>query len=61
MSECRVNGFFYGLFMDVAVLRNNGAMPTDPRPPYVDDFESLSASSDIPGCFAVPEKVVHPW
>ena len=38
MSERRVNGFFYGLFMDVTVLRNSGAMPTDPRPAYVDDF-----------------------
>ena len=38
MSERRVNGFFYGLFMDVAVLRNSGALPADPRPAYVDDF-----------------------
>jgi hypothetical protein len=38
MSERRVNGFFYGLFMDVAVLRNSGAMPADPRQAYVDDF-----------------------
>jgi hypothetical protein len=38
MSERRVYGFFYGLFMDVAVLRNSGAMPADPRPAYVDDF-----------------------
>jgi len=26
-----VNGFFYGLFMDVAVLRNSGAIPGDSR------------------------------
>jgi len=38
MSARRINGFFYGLFMDVAVLRNNGAMPADPRPAYVEDF-----------------------
>jgi hypothetical protein len=38
MSERRVDGFFYGLFMDVAVLRNSGVMPADPRPAYVDDF-----------------------
>ena len=38
MSERRVDGFFYGLFMDVAVLRSSGAMPADPRPAYVDDF-----------------------
>jgi hypothetical protein len=38
MSERRVDGFFYGLFMDAAVLRNSGAMPTDARPAYVDDF-----------------------
>jgi hypothetical protein len=38
MSERRLDGFFYGLFMDVAVLRNSGVIPMDPRRAYVDDF-----------------------
>lgn len=38
MNERRVDGFFYGLFMDVGVLRNTGATPINPRPAYVDDF-----------------------
>jgi len=38
MGERRIDGFFYGLFMDVAVLRNNGVTPTNPRKAYVDDF-----------------------
>ena len=38
MSERRVEAFFYGLFMDVAVLRSSGIEPTRPRPAYVDDF-----------------------
>jgi hypothetical protein len=38
LSERRVDGFFYGLFMDAAVLRNSGAQPVNPRRAYVDDF-----------------------
>jgi Gamma-glutamyl cyclotransferase, AIG2-like len=38
MSERRVDGFFYGLFMDVDVLREAGVAPTHPRRAYVDDF-----------------------
>lgn len=38
MGERRVDGFFYGLFMDVAVLRSNGVEPARLRPAYVDDF-----------------------
>lgn len=37
MAERRVDGFFYGLFMDVAVLEDLGVAPSDPRPAYVDD------------------------
>jgi hypothetical protein len=37
MNGRRVDGFFYGLFMDVAVLRNSGVLPTNPRPAYVED------------------------
>ena len=37
MREGRVDGFFYGLFMDEKVLRELGAEPRDPRRAYVDD------------------------
>jgi hypothetical protein len=30
--------FFYGLFMDLEILRDNGVAPTNPRRAYVDDF-----------------------
>jgi hypothetical protein len=38
MHERRIDGFFYGLFMDVTVLRNSGIVPMDPRQAYVDGF-----------------------
>jgi hypothetical protein len=38
MSERRVDAFFYGLFMDVALLRDSGVTPIEPRRAYVDDF-----------------------
>ena len=38
MNERRVDGFFYGLFMDVGVLRNSGAVPVNPRKAYLDGF-----------------------
>lgn len=38
MSSRRVDGFFYGLFMDVEVLRRAGARPTGARRAYVADF-----------------------
>jgi hypothetical protein len=34
----RVDAFFYGLFMDEAVLRKSGVTPTNPRRAYVTDF-----------------------
>ena len=36
MSERRVEAFFYGLFMDAAVLREHGVVPVNPRRAYVD-------------------------
>ena len=36
--ERRIDGFFYGLFMDVNVLRKSGVAPSDPRHAYVDNF-----------------------
>lgn len=38
MSDRRIDGFFYGLFMDVGVLRNSGVAPSNPRRGYVDGF-----------------------
>ena len=38
MSERRIDGFFYGLFMDVGILRKAGAAPLNARRAYVDDF-----------------------
>lgn len=38
MTERRIDAFFYGLFMDVRVLRDADVIPADPRPGYVDGF-----------------------
>ena len=38
MSSRRIDAFFYGLFMDVEVLRANEVIPVDPRRAYVDNF-----------------------
>ncbi len=38
MNERRIDGFFYGLFMDVNILSGSGVMPIDPRRAYVDGF-----------------------
>lgn len=38
MSERRVNGFFYGLFMDAGVLRNSNVVATSLRRAYANDF-----------------------
>jgi hypothetical protein len=38
MSDRRIDSFFYGLFMDVGVLRNAGVEPLNARRAYVDDF-----------------------
>src|ERR1700740_1431181 len=38
MSERRVDGFLYGLFMDVAVLGKSGVIPVNPRRAYVNAF-----------------------
>ncbi len=39
MSERRIDGFFYGLFMDTGILRAAGvAEPANPRRAFVDDF-----------------------
>jgi hypothetical protein len=38
MSTRPVDAFFYGLFMDVDLLRATGVTPRNPRRAYVDDF-----------------------
>ena len=38
MSERRIDAFFYGLFMDIDILREGGVAPINPRRAYVDDF-----------------------
>ena len=38
MTERIIDGFFYGLFMDVAILRKSNVSPINPRRAYVDGF-----------------------
>jgi hypothetical protein len=38
MSERRVDAFFYGLFMDADVLRDNNVEPANARRAFVEDF-----------------------
>lgn len=38
MNERRVEAFFYGLYMDLDVLREAGVAPREPRKAYVDGF-----------------------
>lgn len=38
MNERKIDGFFYGLFMDVEVLRQAGVEPANARRAFVPDF-----------------------
>ena len=38
MSDRRIDAFFYGLFMDADLLRDNEVSPDQPRPAYVEGF-----------------------
>jgi len=38
MSDRRIDGFFYGLFMDHEILRETGVEPINPRRAYVEEF-----------------------
>ena len=38
MTERRIDGFFYGLFMDDIVLINCGVEPINPRPAFVNNY-----------------------
>jgi len=38
MTDRRIDAFFYGLFMDVDVLRESKVTPSNPRRAYVADF-----------------------
>ena len=49
MNERRVDGFFYGLFMDSKVLRNSGVVPENPRHGYVDGYRLRKAT--VQRCF----------
>lgn len=37
-SQCTVDVFFYGLYMDAELLASKGVKARDPRPVFVDDF-----------------------
>jgi hypothetical protein len=39
MSDRRIDAFFYGLFMDVDVLKQNGVEAANIRPAFVPNFE----------------------
>ena len=38
MSDRRIDAFFYGLFMDIKVLRDCGVAPINPRRAFVENF-----------------------
>lgn len=38
MSDRRIDAFFYGLFMDIDILRESNVTPVNPRRAFVDDF-----------------------
>ena len=38
MSDRRIDTFFYGLFMDIDILREGGVAPINPRRAYVEDL-----------------------
>jgi hypothetical protein len=38
MSRRQVDTFFYGLFMDIAILRESRVLPVNPRRAYVEGF-----------------------
>jgi hypothetical protein len=38
MSDRRIDGFFYGLFMDIDILREAHVAPVNPRRAHVDGF-----------------------
>jgi len=38
VSDRRIDGFFYGLYMDLEVLREAGVAPSNPRRAYIDNF-----------------------
>lgn len=38
MTDRRIDGFFYGLFMDSDILRDSGIEPANPRRAYVDGY-----------------------
>ena len=41
MTKRRVDGFFYGLFMDADILRDSNILPENPRRAFVEGFGLL--------------------
>ena len=39
MTDRRIDSFFYGLFMDVAILLDKKVTPVNPRPAFVEGFQ----------------------
>jgi hypothetical protein len=39
MTDRRIDGFFYGLFMDSDLLRESQVLAESPRPAYVDGYQ----------------------
>ncbi len=49
MSDRRVDGFFYGLYMDLEILREAGVTPSNPRRAF--ESEPRSAIRTTPSVF----------
>ena len=41
MRQRRIDGFFYGLFMDADILRDGGILPERPRRAFIEGFRLL--------------------
>ena len=39
MTDRRIDSFFYGLFMDEAILLDKQVIPVNPRPAFVEGFQ----------------------
>lgn len=51
MSDRRVDGFFYGLFMDTDVLGGLGVVPASPRRAFADGYKlRLGAKATLVAC-----------
>ena len=48
MSDRRIDGFFYGLFMDGDILRDSQVAAVNPRRAYVDGYALPSVDTSNP-------------